>query len=219
MTMLDDTPDYSTYSLAQLEDVRGRVNRDKFPDRYTKIVAEIEKRGLKPGGVEEALNPEKLAHNRKVFGFSALFLSFSVWVFLFGFLLPILTTLHSKDWKETPCVIGRSRDENGVDKVVFRYSVDGENYESAWLRSSSPMSQSYAGKRPKTNFPIGQKTICFVDPTDPTQAVLKWGFDWWSLLFALGWSIFIVKLSLDGLKHPERVRINRNKNPYETDNG
>lgn len=42
--MKDDTPDYSRYTLDDLHDVARRVNKERYPDRYTLIVQELERR-------------------------------------------------------------------------------------------------------------------------------------------------------------------------------
>jgi len=40
-----DEPDYSTYSLDELEDARRHVDRARYPERLAEIEAEIERRG------------------------------------------------------------------------------------------------------------------------------------------------------------------------------
>ena len=41
-------PDYTKYSLDQLYDVHGHVDREKYPDRFQALVAEIERRKSDP---------------------------------------------------------------------------------------------------------------------------------------------------------------------------
>ena len=38
---MDDTPDYTTYSLKDLRDVKKRIDSQKFPDRYQLVIEEI----------------------------------------------------------------------------------------------------------------------------------------------------------------------------------
>ena len=45
---MDQMPDYSKYSLDQLYDVHGHVDREKYPDRFQAVVAEIERRNSDP---------------------------------------------------------------------------------------------------------------------------------------------------------------------------
>lgn len=42
--MMDDTPNYAEYSLEDLHDVRRRINREKYPERYRLVVEEIVRR-------------------------------------------------------------------------------------------------------------------------------------------------------------------------------
>ncbi len=37
-------PDYSSYTLEELEDARAHVNREKYPERYNQIIQEIAKK-------------------------------------------------------------------------------------------------------------------------------------------------------------------------------
>jgi hypothetical protein len=42
--MRDDTPDYSSYTLAELQDVLQRIDREKFPDRYRLALQELHRK-------------------------------------------------------------------------------------------------------------------------------------------------------------------------------
>lgn len=216
--MMDDTPDYASYSLAQLEDVRQHVNREKFPDRYAMVVAEIEKR--REAGVEgkDDLSSEKLRHNQRVYRGSAFLLIIGAFVFVFGVIAPLVSTYESREWKKTPCVLGHVSDQSGKEKIVFTYVVAGQTYSNDLLHSARTNSRGYGGKHPLRDYPPGKKTFCFVNPLDPSQAVLKWGWDIWGAIFGLGWCGFAVWFGVRGLKHPEEVKIRGAKNPYDADN-
>jgi uncharacterized membrane protein YjgN (DUF898 family) len=45
---MDEMPNYSKYTLDQLNDVHDQVDREKYPDRYNIIIQEIEKRKSTP---------------------------------------------------------------------------------------------------------------------------------------------------------------------------
>lgn len=45
---MDEMPDYSKYTLDQLYDVHGHVDREKYPDRFQTVVKEIERRKSDP---------------------------------------------------------------------------------------------------------------------------------------------------------------------------
>lgn len=45
---MDQMPDYSKYTLDQLYDVHGHVDREKYPDRFQAVVGEIERRKSDP---------------------------------------------------------------------------------------------------------------------------------------------------------------------------
>src|SRR5689334_21070451 len=44
--MIDDTPDYTQYSLDALYDVEQHINKEEFPTRYARVLREIRKREL-----------------------------------------------------------------------------------------------------------------------------------------------------------------------------
>jgi uncharacterized membrane protein YjgN (DUF898 family) len=65
---MDDTPDYSKYTLGRLQDAHDHVDRETYPDRFQLIVAEIEKRkqDAAAAGTEAPLTAEEiLAGGRK----------------------------------------------------------------------------------------------------------------------------------------------------------
>lgn len=41
---MDDTPDYQCYSLKDLYDVAGHIDKKQYPDRYALVLAQIEHR-------------------------------------------------------------------------------------------------------------------------------------------------------------------------------
>ncbi len=45
---MEHEPDYARCALHELEDVARRINRERFPERYARVVAEIEQRQSDP---------------------------------------------------------------------------------------------------------------------------------------------------------------------------
>ncbi len=110
---------------------------------------------------------------------------------------PMLKIVDARHWNATPCVIVSSRvGRHQGSKGGYTYSVDlvynyaasgqiltGERYE--FLGGSS---SGYAGKaKVVAQFPRGMHTICYVNPLDPSDAVIERGFtsDLWLGLLPL----------------------------------
>lgn len=61
--------------------------------------------------------------------------------------------------------------------VLYAYRVNGSEYRANRYDFMGGSSSGYAGKQAIIrHYPPGTQVICFVDPTDPTQAVLVRGF-------------------------------------------
>lgn len=87
-------------------------------------------------------------------------------------------------WTEVPCmVVASSLEDGGLNQrglpkylvsVRFRYEIDGRAYESERLRrltvEASDRRKAEARLRP---YPEGLETVCYVDPADPSMAVLE----------------------------------------------
>jgi len=87
-------------------------------------------------------------------------------------------------WVETPCRIVSSElgegglNQRGMPKYLvelrYRYEVGGTEYESERLRrlpvEASDLRKAEARIRP---YPEGLETVCFVDPEEPSNAVLE----------------------------------------------
>ena len=171
--MIDDTPDYASYSLADLEDVRQRVNREKFPDRYEKIVAEIERRGSEqePENNLREENPQA----RNLTG-GLLFVGFSSWWLWVGLITPFTKMVESQSWAKTSCVIAESRYDQEDNKLIinYEYKFKGELWRNN-QRTFLSRGDGYAGKSPSRTvkrYYVGRKMTCFVNPQDPQESVL-----------------------------------------------
>jgi hypothetical protein len=124
------------------------------------------------------------------------------YVAFFG--LPLWAGLRSLGWRETPCVVesGQLRRVYHYSfmssftvywpDVIYRYEVAGVSYRANTYNASDPGSPWYYGARGIVRrHPSGMKTTCYVNPADPTEAVMtrilsgtQW-FGVWPLTIAL----------------------------------
>jgi hypothetical protein len=107
---------------------------------------------------------------------------------------PLLRIRAARHWSATPCEIISSRvrshsGEHGstysVD-TVYRYRYQGRAYTSNRYRFQAGSSSGYEGKAQiVAHYPPGKKTTCYVNPADPTDAVLDPGYSaalWFGLI-------------------------------------
>jgi hypothetical protein len=99
--------------------------------------------------------------------------------------LPGVRLVRAASWLETPCTIvssdvrSHSTDDGTTYRVdiLFRYEVDGVPYRSNRYNFVTFSSSGYESKREIVDsYPEGSETVCFVDPEDPTWAVLMRDF-------------------------------------------
>ena len=114
--------------------------------------------------------------------------------FFFMFLRPLYQIHAARNWVEAPCVIESSEvlehsDSDGTTysvRVVYKYFFQGKTYSSDRYSFEAGSTNGRAGKeRIVDRYPPGSESICYVDPSDPTQAVLNREFVpaiWFGLL-------------------------------------
>jgi hypothetical protein len=97
------------------------------------------------------------------------------------FWLPLSRGLHSHQWRATACVIrsGQVRAQHQLwhtlywPDVIYHYEVDGVSNRSNTINASDMGSPWYYGARGAVRrYPPGAATTCYVNPSDPTEAVL-----------------------------------------------
>lgn len=108
--------------------------------------------------------------------------------------LPMWTTAASSSrWIETPCVIISSRVKShpGDDTptysvaISYRYTFGATEYRSDRFNVVGGSSSGSAGKKEiVSHYPQGSTQICYVNPAQPSEALLQRGFSW-GLLFGL----------------------------------
>lgn len=111
---------------------------------------------------------------------------------------------EQRDWTELECTILQSEIAErkiGADVkreysfgVLYGYAVEGKSQTSdRFSLRGSPWSSSKArAEMRKEKYPLGEETVCYVDPSDPSSAVLKRdskapGYSlWFPLIFVVG---------------------------------
>ena len=103
---------------------------------------------------------------------------------------PLWGMVRSRDWVQTPCRILSSElkqnDGSSQLAVVFAYSVTNREHHSERYCFSQMSSNTADGwkRRVLADHPAGKQTTCFVNPSDPTDAVIERGWVpdmWWGL--------------------------------------
>lgn len=131
-------------------------------------------------------------------GFFAVFLLAGLG-FLMFFLVPAVKVVKALSWEEVPCTILDSEvashsDSDGTTysvEVRYSYQVDWVEYTSNRYEFMGGSSSGYEGKAEVVErYPPGSQATCWVDPEDPTEAVLYRGFTW-PYLFALLPLVFV----------------------------
>lgn len=103
--------------------------------------------------------------------------------FMFG--RPLLEMWDARDWPGVPCVItsssvSESRGDDGTTyrvAMTFRYEYNGRSYSADRYDFFSSMhSSGYQGKKDVVNrYPPGKEAMCYVNPADPSVAVIHRG--------------------------------------------
>ena len=117
--------------------------------------------------------------------FFAVFLLAGAGTSLF-FVRPALKVLAAKSWEPTPCTIGSSqvRSHSGEDSttysvdVLYTYTYRGWEYKSNRYQFLGGSTGGYAEKeRIVRRLPPLTRTVCYVNPKDPAEAVLNRDFN------------------------------------------
>lgn len=116
------------------------------------------------------------------------------------FVKPLLRIAEARSWTSVPCTIVSSRiashsDSDGTSysvEVIYRYAIDGRDYTAARYKFMTGSSSGYRGKAEiVAQLPAGKQRVCYVNPQDPTDAVLERGFthDLWFGLIPLVFAV------------------------------
>ena len=120
----------------------------------------------------------------------------------------------SRHWPAVPCTIESSfvQDVGGptpyVFRVSYRYEWFGKPYEGRIYREDSGRSHNIAeASRLTRAFPVGSQRVCYVDPRDPTVAVLAHQALWPAALVAA--MMFVGGCAILGMLFPVPLRTKR----------
>jgi hypothetical protein len=111
-----------------------------------------------------------------------------------SFLGPLVKIVGARDWPAVPCVVissivDASHDSHGSTysvNILYRYELQARQYESNTYDFVGGSSSGYDGKRAVVDqHPPGSQAVCYVNPGNPTEAVLNRGLSammLWGLL-------------------------------------
>lgn len=108
--------------------------------------------------------------------------------------VPLRRVYRARVWRETPCIILSSaveedRTESGVYHILVTYAYDvaGRLYRSTrYDFSTGATCGLWSKKRRVARLRTGTKAVCYVNPTDPSDSVIKRGITW-DMVF---WGVF-----------------------------
>jgi hypothetical protein len=127
--------------------------------------------------------------------------------YVIGFAPALSRGLRSLGWRATPCLIesGQVRSARGLwhtnywPDVIYRYEVDDAAYRANTINASDVGSPWYYGaKGVVRRHPPGMVMTCYVNPSDPSEAVLdqtlsgtQWFGIWPLVMIVMGVSLVI----------------------------
>lgn len=126
--------------------------------------------------------------------FSLPFLLAGLAVLYFLTVGPALKIREARNWNPTPCVIISSEVDSSSDgdtfavAIHYSYTIDGRQYQSDRYDFFSGSTSGYEGKAEIVRqYPAGTTATCYVNPSDPEDAVFHREFssDMWFGLFGL----------------------------------
>ncbi len=103
-------------------------------------------------------------------------------------LQPAWKVASASRWEPQPCVILdsrvvesdglRPRDHHYRPEILYSYQVDGAEYKSSQYGFFKPfLGLSSGSEAAVAQHPVGSTAECYVNPADPTEAVLDRGFN------------------------------------------
>jgi hypothetical protein len=138
------------------------------------------------------IKPKAVAAGSVVF--FGIFAAAGVVALYFVTIRPVLKILDARDWNAVPCTVvsshvqSHSSDDGttySVD-ILYAYEVNGREFRANRYHFMRWSSSGYDGKaRIVAQYPPGAKSICYVNPKNPNDAVLLRGFTpmmWFGLL-------------------------------------
>ncbi len=183
-------------------------------------------------GKQKSVAPQSLTHQVRRGGSGCLIWFFGLFLLsglgiLYGmFVVPWLNYRDSLNWTACPCVIESSQvishyDGDGTTysiDILYRYTFNGIEHKSNRYDFFSGTTSGRRKYQAMVNrYPAGSEGRCYVDPDDPSQAVLEreWLRDKIFLLIPM---VFVIA-GLAGIYFVLRSRGSRNKSRMKTGTG
>lgn len=158
----------------------------------------------RPRALSERHNPKAGLWGLRIFGLVFMLVGGG---FIYGIgINPWLAARAAENWQEVPCKITVSRvDSHRTSKggtsysleILYEYMVNGQPYSCDRFNFSPATSGGRSSSAEASRqYPVGRQTVCYVNPADPTDAVLlkEGGLSWFALIpgffFLVGLLIF-----------------------------
>lgn len=155
------------------------------------------KKGRSDSTVESISQKAKWNRSPAFLGvFFSMFLLIGAVTFFIFFVRPVWKIFDARDWVATPCTILSSNvrshsSDDGITysiDILYSYRIDGEEFRSNRYHFMGGSSSGYSGKAAIVQrYPPGREVTCYVNPNDPTDAVIErgWTNDLWFGLIPL----------------------------------
>ena len=119
-------------------------------------------------------------------------------MFYFCFWIPFRRVRSARFWRKTACVIvfssvNEDTGESGLYQILvtYDYGVAGRYYRSSRYSFSPSATAGYRGKkRAVARLLPGTTAFCYVNPDDPSDAVIERGLTWDMVLMGVFAMVF-----------------------------
>lgn len=166
-----------------------------------------------------------------IVAFASIFVLAGLAIVLFLGVLPALRVVRAGGWVETPCRIVHSEVDSQTDSeggtsyrvdIRYTYTFEGVSHESDRYDFAVGYTSGIDAKNAAVRAnPVGSERLCYVDPAEPSEAVMDrtfGGYLWWGAMglpFSLMGMAFIV-LALRARRRARGPRADRAGNPNAT---
>lgn len=153
--------------------------------------------------------------------FALIFMAVGGWLFWSMTLRPVLRTLEAQTWPEVPCTVTESHVEESSDSdgttykavVTYNYLYEGRELTSSRYDFTNFYSSGYDGKAELVaRYPAGSRAVAYVNPSNPSEAVLARSFSLRYLLGLFGLvfffpGLFLLVWMINSRRKPERLAL------------
>ena len=145
--------------------------------------------------------------------FGGIFFLAGMGIFLGLTVRPVLKWQAAQGWRDVPCTIvssqvGAHTSSDGTTysiDITYRYEWQGRNYTSSRYSFLGGSSSGHSGKKAVVRkYPEGSTRTCYVNPDDPSEAVLTRAFQLSYLIGGFGLIFVVVGGALAA--HPRRKK-------------